>query len=101
MWSSLSLKCGRSAAGTRRGWAGVWLALLLLGGGAAGPSRADMFTPGVKDQIKLGNQAAQQVMRQYRVIRDQRSDELERVGHRLLDALPPKDRNQWDWHFYL
>jgi beta-barrel assembly-enhancing protease len=102
MWSSFSLESGRSALGARRrGWAGVWLAMLLLGGAAAGPSRADMFTPGVKDQIKLGNQAAQQVMRQYRVVHDQRADELERVGHRLLDALPPKDRNQWDWHFYL
>jgi predicted Zn-dependent protease len=60
-----------------------------------------MFTPGVKDQIKLGNQAAQQVLRQYKVVRDDRAAEVERVGRRLLDALPPKDRDQWQWHFYL
>src|SRR5690348_3701164 len=85
----------------RRHWAGVWLAVTLLCGAAAGPSRADMFTPGVKEQIKLGNQAAQQVMRQYRVVHDDRAAEVERMGRRLLESLPPKDRNQWDWHFYL
>jgi predicted Zn-dependent protease len=102
MWGSLSWKQGSSAlAARRRGRAGALLALTLLGGAAAGPSRADMFTPGVKEQIKLGNQAAQQVMRQYRVVHDARAAELERVGRRLLDALPATDRNRWDWHFYL
>jgi predicted Zn-dependent protease len=79
----------------------VWLAVALLCGAAAGPSRADMFTPSVKDQIKMGNQAAQQVMRQYHVIHDSRATEVDRMGHRLMDYLPPKDRDQWQWQFHL
>jgi predicted Zn-dependent protease len=101
MESTLSLDRSRSIHGTRCRPAGVWLAMLLLCAAAAGPSRADMFTPGVKEQIKLGNQAAQQVLHQYRVVHDERSAEVERVGRRLLEALPAKDRNQWEWHFSL
>jgi len=75
--------------------------MLCLSGAAVAPSQADMFTPGVKEQIKVGNQAAQQVLRQYKVVHDDRAAEVERVGRRLLQALPAKDRDQWDWHFYL
>lgn len=102
MGTGRSLHRGRSELGPRgHRRAGIWLAMMLLCGVAAGPSRADMFTPGVKEQIKLGNQAAQQVMRQYRVVHDERAAEVERMGRRLLEALPANDRNQWDWHFYL
>ena len=97
--SSDHARCGLGAR--RRSWAAVGLATLLLCGAAAGPSRADMFTPSAKDQIKLGNQAAQQVLHQYRVVHDERAAEVERMGRRLLDALPRKDREQWEWHFYL
>ena len=102
MLRTLSSDHGRCGLGARRrSWAAVGLATLLLCGAAAGPSRADMFTPSVKDQIKLGNQAAQQVLHQYRVVHDERAAEVERMGRRLLDELPRKDREQWDWHFYL
>jgi predicted Zn-dependent protease len=77
------------------------LAVTLLSGAAAGPLRADMFTPGEKQQIKLGDQAAQQIERQYHVINDDRARRLEEVGRRLVDALPPKERGPWDYRFHL
>lgn len=84
-----------------RGRATAMLAILLLSGAAAAPSRADMFTPSVKQQIKLGDQAAQQIMRQYHVINDDRARRLEEVGHRLVDALPAQERGPWDYRFHL
>src|SRR5260221_10745924 len=93
---------GKSRRGAIR-WSWVALALGLLGlsGTLVAPARADMFTPGVKDQIKLGDQAAAQVMRKYRVINDDRAARVEDVGHRLLDALSPKDRGPWNYRFHV
>jgi len=60
-----------------------------------------MFTPSAKDQIKLGDQAAAEVMRKYRVVNDDRSRIVEDVGRRLLDVLPPKERGPWDYRFHV
>src|SRR5438445_254884 len=94
MGGSFSLDRGRSALGTRRrGWAGIWLAMTLLGGAAAGPSRADMFTPGVKEQIKLGNQAAQHAHRARPPAH--RRDEPERLPARGSASLSGVTRRKW------
>jgi predicted Zn-dependent protease len=85
----------------RRCRAGLFLATLALSAITAGPLRADLFTPSVQDQIKLGDQAAAQVMRQYRVVQDDRSRQVEQVGRRLLNALTPKDRGPWEYRFHL
>jgi predicted Zn-dependent protease len=79
----------------------LWLAGLALFLAPAAPGRADMFTPSAQDQIKLGNQAATEVMRKYRVLHDDRSRRVEEVGQRLLDALPPKQRGPWEYRFYV
>jgi len=79
----------------------LWLAGLALALAPAAPARADMFTPSVQDQIKLGNQAAAEVMRKYRVLNDDRSRRVEDAGQRLLDALSPKDRGPWEYRFHL
>ena len=79
----------------------LWLAGLALFLAPAAPSRADMFTPSAQDQIKLGNQAAAEVMRKYRVLRDDRARRVEDVGQRLLDALSPKQRGPWDFRFHV
>ncbi len=102
METILKSKYGRGAVlGSRRHGLIAWLACLLLTASLAGPSRADMFSPSVKDQIKLGDQAAADVMRKYRVLHDDRSRRVEDVGWRLLDALPPKERGPWDFRFHL
>src|SRR5262245_52232479 len=82
-------------------WAGVWLMSLAFWASPTPPARADMFTPSVRDQIRLGDQAAAEVMRKYRVINDDRSRTVEQVGFRLLDSLPPKQRGPWNYRFYL
>jgi len=79
----------------------LWLAGLALFLAPAGPARADMFTPSVQDQIKLGNQAAADVMRKYRVLNDNRSRRVEDAGQRLLDTLSPKERGPWEYRFHL
>src|SRR5205823_1936826 len=85
----------------RRVGLGIWLAVLAFSAAAVTPVRADMFKPSQNDQIKLGDQAAQEVLRKYRVIHDGRARRVEDVGYRLLDALPSKERGPWDYHFYL
>jgi predicted Zn-dependent protease len=91
----------RSSRSGWRAWAGILLMSLAFGAASALPARADMFTPSAKDQIRLGDQAAAEVMRKYRVIYDDRSRAVEDVGNRLLDALPPKERGPWNYRFHL
>ena len=57
--------------------------------------------PSVADQKKVGDQAAQQVMKQYPVITDSRSREFENMGHRLVSALSPQDQSTWDYRFHV
>lgn len=64
------------------------------------PASADPFMPSVADQIKLGDQAAVQTEQQYRVLHNNRSDQMERVGARLLQGLG-RDRGPWHWNFHL
>src|SRR6266542_3312184 len=99
MSNYLSIACTRSR-GPHRRRAG-WFACLALCCAVAAPVRADMFTPSVEDQIKLGDQAAAEVMRKYRVVNDERSRRVEEVGYRLLDALSPKERGPWDFRFHV
>jgi len=80
---------------------GLFVALVTVSGVAVEPARADMFTPGVKDQIRLGDQAAAEVMKKYRVVNDSRAARVEDVGRRLLDAMSPKDRGPWDYRFHV
>jgi predicted Zn-dependent protease len=86
----------------------AFLQTLLVGGAAAGfalvepqEANADIFTPSVADQKKLGDQAAQQVLQKYREVRDSRGRHFESLGSRLVDALPAKDRNTWDYRFHV
>jgi predicted Zn-dependent protease len=85
----------------RPGWTIVALAGSVLVLAMGGPLRADIFTPSIQDQIKLGDQAAAQVMRKYRVVNDERSRRVEGVGRQLLDALPSKERGPWDYRFHV
>jgi predicted Zn-dependent protease len=62
-------------------------------------AEADIFTPSVADQKRLGAQAAAQVMQKYRVVKDERARRFDRVGRRLVNALSPQDRNTWDYRF--
>ena len=64
-------------------------------------SRADMFTPSVADQKKVGQQAAQQVLQKYREVSDARARHFDAIGARLVDALPAKDRSTWNYEFHV
>ncbi len=85
----------------------IFLKTALAGGVAAmlaavaEPSRADLFTPSVADQKKVGRQAEQQVLQKYREVRDSRASQFEKIGARLVRALPAKDRNTWDYTFHV
>lgn len=91
----------RHGQGKPRCRAVVWLVGLVLSVFAVRPLRADIFTPTVQDQIKLGDQTAAQVMRKYHVVQDDRSRRVEEVGHRLLSALSPKERGPWEYRFHV
>jgi predicted Zn-dependent protease len=83
----------------RARWLAVWVTALLIGATPT-PADADIFTPSVNDQIKLGDQAAVQVLQKYRVVRDERSQRVEAVGQRLLASLSTKERGPWEYRFY-
>jgi predicted Zn-dependent protease len=70
-------------------------------GTAGGACRADIFTPSVADQKKVGQQAAQQILQKYPEVHDERARHFQRVGARLVDALPARDRSTWDFSFHV
>jgi len=81
--------------GALAGGTGVALSTL------AQESRADLLTPSVADQKKIGQQASQQVLQKYREVSDARARHFEKIGVRLVDALPANDRNIWDYRFHV
>ncbi|HEX5322605.1 MAG TPA: M48 family metalloprotease [Capsulimonadaceae bacterium] len=59
------------------------------------------FMPSVAEQKKLGDQAAQQVLKQYKEVHDGRSREFEKVGLRLVGGLSQSDQKTWDFRFHV
>jgi predicted Zn-dependent protease len=59
------------------------------------------FMPSVSDQKKAGDQAAQQVLKQYKEVHDSRSKEFAKVGERLVGGLSPDDQKTWDYRFHV
>ncbi|MES2460425.1 MAG: M48 family metalloprotease [Armatimonadota bacterium] len=68
---------------------------------AARPAEAvQLFKkPSPADQKKLGQQAAQQVLKQYREVNDSRATHFRAMGQRLVSALSKEDQNKWDYNF--
>ena len=50
-------------------------------------AQADFFKPSPAQQIKMGDQAAAQVLQKYREVKDDRAREFNRVGTKLVEAL--------------
>jgi len=69
----------------------------------AGNAQADLFKfmPTVADQKRLGEQAAQDVLKKYEVVTDSRAKSFDTIGAKLMAALPAKDRNTWDYKFHV
>lgn len=65
------------------------------------PARADIFTPSAKDQMKLGDQAAAQVLQKYKEVKDGRAVQFRHLGERLVKALSSKDRGPWNYRFHV
>ena len=59
------------------------------------------FTPSVDDQKKVGEQAAQQVLKQYKPINDSRTRQFVSMGHNLVGALTPEEQRTWDYKFHM
>ena len=64
-------------------------------------AEADIFTPSVSDQIKLGAQASKQILQKYREVKDSRSRHFARIGDKLVNALNSNDRRTWNYRFYV
>jgi predicted Zn-dependent protease len=79
--------------------AGVTLAPLLI----AGPAEAGglFAAPSPGDQKKVGQQAAKQILGQYKEVHDRRATHFQEIGRRLVNALPSTDRNTWDFSFHV
>lgn len=60
------------------------------------PARADMFKPGIKDQISLGKRAAEQVRKDEKVLGqdDFRVREVRRIAERLVAQIPVAERKK-------
>jgi len=68
---------------------------------SANECRADLFTPSVSDQKKVGLQAADQVLKKYHEINDSRARHFREIGAKLVGALNQKDRKTWDYDFHV
>jgi predicted Zn-dependent protease len=69
--------------------------VLVLALPALAPAK-DLFKPSVKDQIELGQQAAAQVRKEERVLRDSdpRVRAVRSIGNRLLAQIPKEERDR-------
>jgi predicted Zn-dependent protease len=78
---------------------GVAVASLIPGGEALA---WDLISkPSPKQQKQVGEQAAQQILKQYKEVKDGRARHFEEMGSRLVAALPQKDRETWDFRFHV
>ncbi|MBC7852028.1 MAG: M48 family metalloprotease [Pirellulaceae bacterium] len=68
---------------------------------AARPAEAAQLfkKPSAADQKKLGQEAAQQVLKQYREVKDSRATHFRAMGQRLVSALSKEDQSKWDYNF--
>jgi len=80
--------------------AGLMAAPLLLAPEAA--SAGGLFSmPSPADQKKVGDQAAVQVLKQYKEIHDGRARHFQELGQKLVSALSPSDQRTWDYRFHV
>ncbi len=76
---------------------GTWLLVALsLSAAVSTTARADMFKPGVKDQIALGQKAAASVRKEMRVLPDSdpRVKVVRQIGNRLVSLIPKSERDK-------
>ncbi len=57
--------------------------------------------PSPADQKKVGDQAALQVVKQYKEVHDSRARHFQGLGQRLVSALPQSDQRTWDYRFHV
>lgn len=59
-------------------------------------ARADMFKPGVKDQISLGKRASAQLQKEEKVLdeKDKRVGEVRRLGNMLVSLIPEDEKKK-------
>jgi predicted Zn-dependent protease len=106
--------CCRSVAALERAETGfvqtrrAFLLRALAAGGTAlalpllcAPAAADIFQPTIADQFEIGEEVAQQVMRDHRVVNDERSRRFVQIGYRLLDGLTAKERGPWSYRYHV
>ncbi len=68
----------------------------------AGAHAGGLFAaPSADQQKQVGQQAAQQILKQYKEVFDDRAKHFNTVGQRLVRALPDADRNAWDFKFHV
>jgi predicted Zn-dependent protease len=84
--------------------AGVAALPLLARPAEAGGFLGSLFgtdVPSPNDQKKLGDQAAQQIYKQYKEVHDARAGHFNDIGQRLVAALPEKDLQTWDFRYHV
>lgn len=85
----------------RAALAGVGMAALPLLMPAEAHAGGLFAAPGADQQKQVGQQAAQQILHQYKEVFDDRAKHFNTIGQRLVRALPNADRNAWDFKFHV
>jgi predicted Zn-dependent protease len=57
--------------------------------------------PSPKEQQKVGDQAAQEILQKYKEVHDGRARHFDQLGQRLVSALSLDDRRTWDFRFHV
>lgn len=85
---------------------GVWAPLAIVGlaapvllglGGCSSTKKA--FKPSVAQQVEVGQKAATEVPKQYKVVTGAAKDRVQRIGAKLVSALPAAERDRWKFQF--
>lgn len=62
-------------------------------------AQADIFKPSASDQKRLGEQAAQDILKKYPEVKGARGRRFSKVGSDLVDALSKSEQDKWNYRF--
>jgi predicted Zn-dependent protease len=57
--------------------------------------------PSIGEQKKLGDKAAQDILKQYKEVHDARATHFNTIGQRLIGGLSQKDQSNWDFRYHV
>lgn len=94
VWSAV-----RSRRWAMARWAVLFAMVPALTGLSGCGATKKAFKPSVAQQKEIGQKAAQEVPKEYKLVTGAPLNRVQGVGRKLVNALPAADRDKWDYQF--